>query len=435
MRWVTSMTNGRVALAMTLAILVAGAALPSRAGGFGNPDFGTRRCGMMAVMGKPDDLTAIYANPAGLTLQKGTNVYLAADGSFSDFGFKFFDSAGKLRGAIQGNAELKADPSWTLLPFVAIESDFGTKRLRGGLAVYSPNLGGTSLPGNEASRYHLVNSLNSSINVTGALAYQISDKFSLGAGISAVYVRQSSSRFSNPLIDSNPDKRWDASPTVRAGDSRLDSSRQGWAWDWNVGLLFRPLKTLGLGFSFMSAADVTLKGTLKTTDSAGKATNHHQTSTLVTPLSLRAGINWEFVPNVEFGADVYYWHYQTLQEERVTVDGSPTSVPKSYANAWNVSLGLLYRPIAPLDLMIGYQHDNSPIPGSTLSLDDVTRNRNTVSLGARWRALSWMQVGLTYQRTWFDLLNIQDSVLNPPTNIKGHNSLHQVALDLAFKVL
>jgi long-subunit fatty acid transport protein len=109
--------------------------------------------------------------------------------------------------------------------------------------------------------------------------------------------------------------------------------------------------------------------------------------------------------------------------------------PKNYNNAWNISAGMMYRPIPELDLMVGYQHDATPIPTSTLSLDNITRSHNGISMGARWRALKWLQVGLTYQRTWYELMNIQDSVLSPPVNGKGHGSMHHVALDLAFKVL
>jgi len=430
------------------AILLAVAALPAQAGGFHTPDFGTRRCGMLAVMGKPDDLTAIFANPAGLVLQSGTNVYLTAQATFVDLGFKFYDSDGKLRGTIRDDAELRPTTSWGVLPFLAVGSDFGTKHLRGGLAFYAPNFFGATLPANEPTRYHLVSGFFAAVHMTGALAYEFTEKFSVGAGISAVYLRQQGAQFMNDKVSADPDLRWDDSQAVRKSDRRVDLVGEGWTWDWNVGLLFRPLKTLGIGFSFISGANVTLKGDIKTKavtgfttpDLGGKpiygpTTSAKQTTTFTIPFTLRAGINWEFVKGVEFGFDMFYWHYQTLQEQVMKVGGLEMRTPKNYNNAWNISTGLMYRPIPQLDVMIGYQHDATPIPTSTLSLDNITRSHNGISMGVRWRALKWLQVGLTYQRTWYELLNIQDSVLNPPVNGKGHGSMQHVALDLAFKAL
>lgn len=441
--------GARGIVAVTAAILAVGAAMPALAGGFHTPDFGTRRCGMMAVMGKPDDLTAIFANPAGLTLQKGTNVYLTAQATFVDLGFKFYDSKGVLRGTIVKDAdgkllpggELKPEQAWGVLPFIAIGSDFGTRKLRGGLAFYSPNFFGAYLPKNEATRYSLVSGFFAAVHMTGALAYEITEKFSIGAGVSAVYLRQQGSNFMNLSVASNPDLRWDDSAKVRNNDIELSLKSEGWTWDWNVGLLFRPIKTLGLGFSFISGADVNLKGTVTAKSKLAPKTTVGQTTNFAIPFTLRAGLNWEFVKGVEFGIDMFYWHYQVLQEQVMTLDKSIAGMdkvqrsPKLYNNAWNISMGLMYRPIEQLDLMVGYQHDATPIPTKTLSLDNITRSHNGISMGARWRALSWLQVGLTYQRTWYELLNIQDSILNPPVNGKGHGSMHHVALDLSFRAL
>ncbi len=444
-------------LAVSAVLLLAGAAAPARAGGFHTPDFGTRRCGMMAVMGKPDDLTAIFANPAGLTLQKGNNLYLAGQATFVDLGFKFYDSEGKLRGTIENDAELKPTSSWGVLPYLAIGSDFGTKKFRAGVAAYAPNLFGASLPEDQPTRYHLVSGFFAAVHVTGALAYEIVDQLSIGGGISAVYLRQQGSQYMNLKVNANPDLRWDTSAGVRNNDIRLSLKGEGVTWDWNLGLLFRPIRTLGIGFSFISGADVTLNGTVSAqrwcTDPKGhrvacpgsatvaddRKETVDQTTKFIIPFTLRAGLNWEFVKNVEFGIDVFYWHYQTLQEQVMKLKKplagmTEMRTPKDYNNAWNVSLGLMYRPIDQLDLMLGYQHDATPIPTRTLSLDNITRSHNGISMGARWRALDWLQVGLTYQRTWYELLNIQDSVLNPPSNGKGHGSMHHVALDLAFKL-
>jgi hypothetical protein len=82
-------------LALVLTLLL----VPERAtaGGFSNLDFGIRRMGMFAVTAKPDDGTAIFHNPAGMTLQKGTIFYHSQSWFVAGLGFRMYDSEGKLR--------------------------------------------------------------------------------------------------------------------------------------------------------------------------------------------------------------------------------------------------------------------------------------------------------------------------------------------------
>jgi long-chain fatty acid transport protein len=431
----TSRRGVRILATAALVALLAPVARDARAGGFHTPDFGTRRCGMMAVMGKPDDVTAIFHNPAGLTLQKGTNLYLAGQYTQVELGFKFYDSQGKLR----PDKELSPDQSWGILPFLGVGTDFGTKKLRGGLALYAPNLFGAFLPEDAPTRYHLVSGFFAAVHATGTLAYQFTKHLSVGAGISAVYMRMQGKQYFNPLVASDPDLRFDSSEAVRAQDIKLELLSQGWTWDWNVGILIKPIETLGLGFSFISGADVTLKGDVKATPAAGGGGKSKQTTTMAIPFTLRGGINWEVAPGFELGLDFFYWHYQVLQEQVMKLEKplygmKEQRTPKAYKNAWNISAGLLYRPIDQVDVMVGYQRDKTPIPNETLSLDNITRDHHGVSCGVRWRALDWLAVGLTFQRTWYDLMNIQTSILNPPVNGKGHGSMTHIAMDFSFRL-
>src|SRR6188508_1580731 len=50
----------------------------ARAGGFGIPEIGVRRTAMGAVIGRPDELSALYHNPAGLVLADEWRVYASA---------------------------------------------------------------------------------------------------------------------------------------------------------------------------------------------------------------------------------------------------------------------------------------------------------------------------------------------------------------------
>src|SRR3982751_3002587 len=58
------------------------------AGGFGIPEIGVRRTAMATIIGRPDDPSAIYHNPAGLVLQHGLALYVSMGLSLLDTEFR-----------------------------------------------------------------------------------------------------------------------------------------------------------------------------------------------------------------------------------------------------------------------------------------------------------------------------------------------------------
>jgi long-chain fatty acid transport protein len=335
------------------------------------------------------------------------------------------------------------DQNWAIVPFLGVASDLGTKSLRAGLALYAPNLYGASLPEDAPSRYHLTRGFFFATHLTGTLAWKVNEHFAIGAGVSAVYMVMQGAQYQNPMVLLNPDLRFDTPDSVRARDLKVSLDGRGWTWDWNVGVLIHPVPTLGIGISFTSGADVLLKGdvTIRPADASKPTQTIGQTTRMAIPLTLRFGVNWEFVKDFQVGLDFSWWHYQVFQEQVMElerpIEGMPGTVqrtPKNFHNAWNLGGGFLYRVIPELDLMIGVQRDTSPIPTQTMTVDNLNKGLTSLSVGARWRPLRWLGVGVTYMRSWADLLVIQDSVTSPSTNGKGHGGMNHVSAEFTFKL-
>ena len=70
------MATLRIALAVSVA-LSAWATPQAHAGGFGIPEIGVRRTAMGAVIGRPDELSSLYHNPAGLVLEDRWRIYMS----------------------------------------------------------------------------------------------------------------------------------------------------------------------------------------------------------------------------------------------------------------------------------------------------------------------------------------------------------------------
>lgn len=432
-RWLKLLPRA-LALALVAGATV-GAAPDANAGGFSNLDAGGRRAGMFAVTARPDDASAIFHNPAGLTLLEGTQFYHSQTWSFIDMGMRFYDSEGELR------PSHNVEPDWNigLLPFFGAVTDLYTKRLRVGLGIYAPNAYGASLPADEPTRYHVTKALFVAARTTGTVAYQLTDRLSVGLGLSAVYVYLRGERVMNPLVMDDPDRRFDPQAETEPYDSLLEMEGYDLTWGANAGLLFEVLPGFRLGAAFTRGAEVALEGdvTVRLPDESTQSTTH--TTRMVIPFTLRGGFNWEIAPDVELGADIYYWHYQVYQEHRMTLDEpllniSEIVTPKNYGNSWNWCVGMLYRPWPGLELMAGYQEDYTPIPEETFSLDTPLPDMKGVSLGARWQVTDSLRLGIAMVRNWYELIQVERSLTDPPTNAKGFGGNTELALDLTYRL-
>lgn len=409
------------------------------AGGFSNPDTGGRRMGMLSVVGKPDDVTAIYHNPAGMLLLDGTQLYHGQSWFFVDLGIRMYDS----KGVLHPDHEIK--PKWNvgLVPFFGATSDLGTEDWRVGLAVYAPNAYGAALSDKEPVRYHATDALFLASRAAFAVAWKPSERLYLSIGVDLVHVLLWAKRFMNVQVLANPDARFNDYETMKASDAELEINGQDWTWAMNLGLLFLPTDRFSVGISFSGGSDINMTGDVhlkSPKEGGGTVTESTTQSTRFTiPFTLRTGINWEFARDFEWGFDILFWHYQVLQEQ-VSVLASPLMGisefrdPKNYTNCWAWNTGLLHRIHPDVELMVGYQQDYTPIPTQTYTLDNPTRNSRGISFGSRWQVSKKTRLGLAFVRNWYELADVQDSVSIPPSNVKGYGSNFEVALEVMHQL-
>lgn len=431
---------------ITLTLALTGLCLTGNAvaGGFSNPDFGVRRVGMFAVIGKPDDVTAIFHNPAGLVLLDGTHFYHAQSWFFNETGIKMYNSKGDL---LPIDHDIK--PTWSigLIPFLGVASDFGLEDFRAGFGIYAPNAYGAALPKDEATRYHATEALFLASRATGSVAYRVSPKLSLGASFNVIYVNLFAKRMMNLAVLNDPDNRFLPLEQTKDDDKELTVTGQDWTWSADIGVLLEPTPDFKIGASFAGGSSIKLEGDvelkykekLENGDVRSVTEKSRQKTDMVIPFTLQAGFNWEFVDDFEFGMDVRYWHYQVLQEQRTVLSKPLMGLtgfvdPKNFGNSWAWCAGFLHRINADWEVMVGYQQDFTPIPTRTLTLDNPSRDQHGFSLGVRWQVAERVRLGAAFVRNWFDLVDVQDSLGTPPTNAKGHGANSEVGLDLSWEL-
>lgn len=420
-------------LAALAGILVSLCCSSVMAGGFSSLDFGSRRMGGFTVVGRPDDATAIFHNPAGLTLRTGNDLYIYGALIVGELAMRFYDSQGVLR----PDHEVTPDFNIGALPFLALTSDFGTEKLRLAVGLYAPNGFGAAMPDHEPTRYHVTQALFVTSSATVAAAYEFSKKVSVGLSASLVYTYLNAGRVMNPSVLSDPDERFKPLSETRSMDFDLTIEGQAWNLGWGAGILLTPTPELTLGASFTGGSGLTLEGPVTLEAPDGSSIGSRHSTEMVLPFALRAGISYSPVQQFEFSADITYWHYQVLQEQRSKLTTplmgmSEFRDAKNHGNSVLWCVGVNYHVTPEWELMMGWQMDFTPTPTATYSIQTPSRDSKGVAVGTRWQATPSIRLGAAFNRIWFDLVDIQDSLTLPPTNVKGHGGMLYFAGDLTY---
>ncbi|RME28114.1 MAG: hypothetical protein D6806_03440 [Deltaproteobacteria bacterium] len=430
------------------------------AGGFTIIEMGVKKTGMMTSIAKPDDLSAVYHNPAGLADQHGTRLHLSS-------GFSFVDAKVRLKAwpggeGVYGSEDFISTPvddegyfeGWIrptryfgAMPMFVASSDFGWEDGPvWAFSMFVPDFIGAFLPEDAPTRYMVVEGYFVAGVACLSGAWRLPapyDFLSVGAGIGALYVRIAGSRWLNvnSLLEYNT-------------DFKATQAAEDWRPFYNLGITADLPLGITLGLSFIGGADVNLEGRLDIELAPGQEKdpildalglqvegNYRMRQTMKVPAGLAFGINWEVFDRLELGFDLRWWFYSVFDKSEIfhNIDvqlggqplvENPMVLPKDYEDSWTVSLGALGRPFdVPLELMAGWSYDHSPAPTRTKSLDSPSTNLTGFSLGARYTLFGRYRLSLTYYRYWYLKDTVDDSILDPPQNSQYVGSVDTVSVE------
>jgi long-chain fatty acid transport protein len=299
-----------------------------------------------------DNTTAIYYNPAGLALSKGTHIFV--DGSIALRWAAYDRPAAGPNDVVAGATPVQSsqqtlqlapganDGKATLFnaiaaPFFGVHSDFGTDFMAGGISLSfpfggaavwdeNPQYQGDSLyPGarDGVQRWYSIDGTIRSMYITGALAFNIK-QIGLSIGLSGSAIRSEVST----IRARNPDGTDDVVTTNSAGDLIIKEGRSqidvnGWQGGFGVGLIYDVLK-LGkyfIGVSYTSQPNVAggmrLKGTLNNAFGLGEPSQTDVALTQTLPDIIRLGIRIKPNEKWEFRAFADYTRWSVFDKQCV----------------------------------------------------------------------------------------------------------------------
>ncbi len=359
----------------------------------GSPDVGLAAAGYAA---RAQDAATAFTNPAGMTRITQPSLMLGAQPMYLNLEFSPDGKTSSQAGTLPGGVAAADGDSNGWMPagglfYVHPVSD----RLALGLAVAGYFGLALDYQDDWVGRYYAQEATLQAMAIQPAIAWKISDQWSVGAGVAAIY-----GTFDVKLAVNNVDPLY--------GDGKLKLSDEDWTAQFNLGVLYEPVKGTRLGLTYLSAADLdfsdkpefsglgpVLGGILGrggreldlglTMPQAVMFSIYHE---LNDQLALMANLGWQDWS--EFG--------------KVDVAVSDTNVDLTadldYKDTWHVALGARYRLAEPWQVTAGIAYDSAMMDEDQLSPSLPVGETWRFGLGTRYHWSQDMTLGAAYELAW-----------------------------------
>jgi long-chain fatty acid transport protein len=303
--------------------------------GFDLPDTDAFAVGRgLAVTASPDNPSAVFYNPAGLTALPGNNLRVGYYGISLEPQYK-----NPQTGATYGNQE-----SWGGLPQLFYSYGDEKHGLSLGFGIYAPAGLSMTWPDNTGFRTDGTKGSLEEIAFNPVIAYKLTDSLSIGAGVAANYAN----------LDLRQGILWPGQPY-----DQFRFQGDGWGVSGNFGILWQPIKQLSFGAALQTGTKINLNGYTTAYNDVG--TPLPQSPYYYPPFSLRsdaqadfqfplkaeAGVSYRPTPkwNVEFDADYIDWDsLGTVNIQQAHALGSlfPQDLPLTldWDSSWYYELGV-----------------------------------------------------------------------------------------------
>ena len=380
-----------------------------------------------------EDASTIFFNPAGMTKLTGRHQIVGAlhaiapNASFSDTGSMSRDF-GPPTGSVPlfGSDGLNGGTTG-IVPNLYYAGKIND-RLSVGIGVNAPFGLKTEYQQGWKGRYHAIKSDLKTIDINPAIAWQVNDMFSVGAGVSARYTDV---ELTNALdmgticfgvAPAATCTGAGAQPMANDGFQVL--SGDDWGFGFNLGLLVEPRDGSRIGLAYRSKVSQTLKGSVDFTVPSnlqpilgGAFADTGASADLDLPETISLSGYHELNDRLALLADVTWTRWSRFKELRVELDNGSESVqPEDWEDVFRYSLGLNYRAHKEWMFRGGLAYDEEPIRNAELRTPRIPGNDR-----------KWVSIGLSHtpsDRFRFDLgyshLFVNRTPINNTEGTTGH---------------
>lgn len=326
-----------------------------------------------------DDLSAIYYNPAALTLLSsglklqlgGAVVSASADYKDSGSGRALVSRQGKVLSPLGASGVKTSDPGTVgVPPFAYLAGDIAPN-LKWGVGVFVPFGLATEYKSDWVGRYHAIESAISSIDINPSIAYRVSDAFSIGAGVSFQYL---DATLSKAVFTGTPN------------DGLAKVTADGWSTGFNVGATFSPSKDTRFGLSYRSSVKHDVDGERKLTGLGPRSGTIGGNASVRLPDQIALSAFHRVSPTFDLMASVRWTGWSNFEELRLKFDdGTEDLTPENWEDTITVAIGGDYHASKQMTYRAGVAYDQSPIPDENFRTPRIPGNDRI-----------WLSGGFTY---------------------------------------
>ena len=270
----------------------------------------------------------------------------------------------------------------------AIPSFFAVKkvseRARLGFSIVAPMGGGTDYGDQFVGRYGATKVQLAGLALSPSVGYQVNDRLSVGAGVSALYTR----------FDQRIAINQGAFPDGRVTFDELDDwSPQGFA-----GLTFKLTDRALLGVVYRSKSNINLNGDVRFNNLVGPEPSADSVKlSWDNPQLLRVGLRYDLSEETFLVADADWEDWSEFSENELAFEGgtlNPVSVlDRNWRDTWHVGAGVVHR-TGDHTLSFGASYDSSPVRNKDRTIDLPMDEQWKVSAAYAWNRKGNLDFGL-----------------------------------------
>lgn len=332
---------------------------------------------MAGAAAASNDVSALFNNPATLTTLHDTQFYLGAS--------EFFPNIHMSRGAavhtfnvpgippssfsapVEGRTRRNNVSKSAFIPNGYIGWHFADK-FSAGIAITEPYYLYNNYSQSSVLRFASVKSEINSVNINPSLAYQINERWSIGVGFQAQYLKTIFSNFNGLYTGVEP------IDALLAATRPSYMESDGWGYGYTLGGLYQPDQQTRIGLSYRSQIATHLQGEGEQYLLPGSELVSSTAPTLMfngetavstrikTPGVLTFGIARDISDWTLKGAfQVNFWNrMNVLRIETSNVFETKDVIPLKWRNTWFAALGADYRYNSSWTARTGFAFDQTP---------------------------------------------------------------------------
>ncbi len=368
------------------------------AGGFQLNELGSRAMAQGgAFAARASDPSAIYFNPAGLGFQSQAELYLGTTFIMPQVSF-YGPVVDANDPAIKNETKMT---SQTFTPIDLYATYPATDNLHFGFGVMNPYGLGTEWPSDWVGKYITTKAEVQSFYYTPTVAYRVSDKLSIGAGLSIVTGSVKLQQEENVI---NTDTQVEIDMTAKT------------AYGFTAGIQYKITPDLSAGISYRSSVKLNASGSADFNPQIPlvNVVNGNVTSSLTLPATGFAGLAYKASPNFEIEADYQYIGWSSYKDLTIDFTNNPAddvTSPKNYSDTYIIRIGGEYS-LDALKIRAGYLYDHSPVASAYVDPILPDANRNGVNVGLGYQFTKQISADVSYMFLKFDQRQAQNTVVN-----------------------